>query len=665
MHMGNVMKNLLANIGLRTRITAALAVVSAGTACLILVGSIWIINGIVARADERELRSHYSALQSQLNQESQRAAAMSAVVADMPQVQQAMANNDRQTLMSFFGSGFANLKSHYGVEQFQFHTPPATSFLRVHQPKKFGDDLSSFRKTVVEANVRNSTIVGLEGGVAGLGIRGVVPISLSDKHLGTVEFGLSFGQSFFEQFKKSRGVDIAFHLADDKGGFALFGGTLKDKSYFAPSEYKLATDGGFLTREAHHGATPLALLLGPIEDFSGDPIGAVEIAMDNSDYVTMVKNGQYLALAMVGGALMIACLFGLFIARSISRPILKITDAMRLLSEGWHDIELTGQDGRSEVARMAQAVLVFKENSIKIAGMRSEQENAKREAEAEKRLMMTSLADRFEASVRSVAETVSSSAMDMKSTAQSMSDANAQAKLQTRAVAAASQETSASVQTVAAAAEELSSSIAEINRQVGNATEIMARATAEREQTASTVKGLADGAKRIGEVVMLIENIASQTNLLALNATIEAARAGEAGRGFAVVATEVKALASQTATATEEISSLISVIQNETEQAVGAIQGISKTIANVSDISASIASAISEQQAATGEIARSVQIAASGTNQVANDISDLDTSVAVTATSADYVLQSAEMVSKQSEVLLREVQQFLVSIRAA
>jgi methyl-accepting chemotaxis protein len=659
------MQNLLANIGLRMRITAALAAASAGTAGLVLAGALWIINGIVDRADERELRSHYQALQSQLVQESRRAAAMSAVVAAMPQVQEAMARDDRKLLLSFFGPGFASIQSNYGVEQFQFHTPPATSFLRVHQAEKFGDDLSSFRKTVVEANSNNSTIVGLEGGVAGLGIRGVVPVNLADRHVGTVEFGLSFGQPFFEQFKKAHGVDIAFHLAKKEGGFGTFGGTLGGTSYFSADEYRSAAGGSYLVHKSEQGTSPVASLLGPIVDFSGHPIGAVEIAMDNSDYVAMVRNGQRLAIATVGGALLIVCLFGLLIARGISRPILRITDAMRQLAEGRHDIQLVGQEGQSEVARMAQAVLVFKDNAIKVAGIRSEQERAKREAEEEKRSMMVRLADRFEASVRRVAETVSASAMDMKSTAQSMSEAAVRAKQQSNAVANASQGTSASVQTVAAAAEELSSSIAEINRQVENATQIMARATVERERTASTVEGLANGAQRIGEVVMLIESIASQTNLLALNATIEAARAGEAGRGFAVVATEVKALASQTAKATEEIRGLISVIQNETGQAVEAIQRISETIANISEISASIANAVSEQGTATQEIAQSVQVAASGTDQVAHDISDVTSSVAATGASADHVLRSADLAAKQSEVLLGEVQQFLVTIRAA
>ncbi len=143
------MSKLLARFGLRTRITAALALASAGTAILLLIGSLWVIHGIIDRADRRELRGHYDALQTVLQQEARQATAMSAVVATMPAVQQAMAKGDRAALMGFFGAGFAQLKSAFGVEQFQFHTAPATAFLRVHMPQKFGDDLSSFRKTVV------------------------------------------------------------------------------------------------------------------------------------------------------------------------------------------------------------------------------------------------------------------------------------------------------------------------------------------------------------------------------------------------------------------------------------------------------------------------------------------------------------------------------------
>ncbi|MBR0841157.1 methyl-accepting chemotaxis protein [Bradyrhizobium liaoningense] len=654
----------LGNFRLRTRVTAALALSATGAALFVLVGVLWVIHDIVDQADERELRSHYSALQSQLLQESHRAAAMSAVVAGIPQVTDALARGDREALKSLFVPGFAGLKGSYNVEQFQFHTPPATSFLRVHQPEKFGDDLSSFRKTVVEANNGKTTIVGLEGGVAGLGIRGVVPLGSGGRHLGSVEFGLSFGQQFFEQFKKSRGIDIAFHLAG-KDGFKTFGSTLGGKTFFDGADYRSASGGKYVIQKGDMAGVPVAALLGPITDFSGQSIGAVEIVMDNSGYAALIRRAQTLAIGTAIGATLIACIVGLLLARGISRPIQTITDAMRQLAEGRHDVEIPNRDRRDEVGDMAHAVEVFKSNAIRVAGLQAEQEQNKQQAELEKKRAMAEIADRFEASVQRVAAAVSSSATEMKSTAQSMSETTNRARHQSGAVATASEETSASVQTVAAAAEELSSSIAEITRQVNHSSAIIARAAEERERTRSTVEGLAVAAQRIGEVIELINGIASQTNLLALNATIEAARAGEAGRGFAVVASEVKALATQTAKATDEIGSQIAVIQKEAALAVDAIQSISQTISEVSGISASIGQAVMEQGTATKEIAHSVQVAASGTDQVTRDIAGVSLAVADAGASADHVLKSVDQVTQQSSILREEVHQFLVSIRAA
>jgi methyl-accepting chemotaxis protein len=642
----------------------ALALSATGTALLVLLGVLLVIHDIVDQADERELRSHYSALQSRLGQESHRAAAMSAVVASIPQVRDAMARGDRELLKSMFVTNFAELKGTYNVEQFQFHTPPATSFFRVHQPERFGDDLSSFRRTVVDSNARNATIVGLEGGVAGLGIRGVVPLNVADRHVGSVEFGLSFGQLFFEQFKKSRGVDVAFHLAD-KNSFATFGSTLGDKTFFNGAEYRDAADGKFVIQKGEMAGVPVAALLGPITDFSGRSIGAVEIVMDNSVYATLVTRAQTLAVATAVVATVVACIFGLLLARGISRPIATITEAMRQLADGRHDVDIPNRTRSDEVGEMAHAVEVFKSNAIRVAGLQAEQERAKQEAELEKKAAMAELANRFEVSVQRVAAVVTSSATEMKSTAQSMSETATRARHRSDAVAAASEETSESVQTVAAAAEELSSSIAEITRQVNHASAIITRAADERERTRATVEGLAVAAQRIGEVIELINGIASQTNLLALNATIEAARAGEAGRGFAVVASEVKALATQTAKATDEIGSQILVIQKETGLAVEAIQSISRTITEVSEISTSIGQAVLEQGTATTEIAQSVQVAASGADQVTRDIAGVSSAVAEAGTAAAHVLNSADQVAKQSTILREEVQKFLVSIRAA
>ena len=237
----------------------------------------------------------------------------------------------------------------------------------------------------------------------------------------------------------------------------------------------------------------------------------------------------------------------------------------------------------------------------------------------------------------------------MLANAETLATGAKQTSEQSVGASAASEEVSVNVQTVSAAAEELSKSIMEIGRQVTDSTKVAETAVHEAERTNTTVKGLVDAVNRIGEVISLINDIASQTNLLALNATIEAARAGEAGKGFSVVASEVKALANQTAKATEDITGQIGAIQAATNEAVTAIQTVGKTIGRINEFSSAIASAVEEQNAATSEIARNVQQAAAGTQEVSRNISSISTIVAQVTDGAGKARQSANEVGQVSE----------------
>ncbi len=274
------------------------------------------------------------------------------------------------------------------------------------------------------------------------------------------------------------------------------------------------------------------------------------------------------------------------------------------------------------------------------------------------------LADNFETNIKGIVESVSSSATEMQGSAQSLSSTAEETSRQSTAVAAASEEASTNVQTVASAAEELSKSVEEVGRQVGQSNKIAEGAVEEAQRTNEKFQGLAEAASKIGEVVNLINDIASQTNLLALNATIEAARAGEAGKGFAVVASEVKSLANQTAKATEEIAAQIGAIQAATTDAVSAIQGIGSTIGEISEIASAISGAVDQQSSATREIATNVQQAASGTQEVSQNISGVTQAASETGEAASQVLGAADELSKQSELLRDQVDSFLVEIRA-
>jgi methyl-accepting chemotaxis protein len=296
-----------------------------------------------------------------------------------------------------------------------------------------------------------------------------------------------------------------------------------------------------------------------------------------------------------------------------------VGNAMHEIAGGHLKTTVPCLDRTDEIGDMANHLDLFRAALIRERDS-ADHQKAEQTSKEKAAHSQTRLVEMFNTKLAQILGAIVSSANQLEGNAQTMSQVSERTGQQTSAVASASQQAAANVQTVATASEELVASSLEIAAQVGRASTIAQNAAAKAEATNQLVGGLADSATKIGEVISLINDIASQTNLLALNATIEAARAGEAGKGFAIVANEVKNLANQTARATGEIASQISTVQNQTAQAVDAIRSIALTIQEMDEASGAIAAAIDEQGAATQEITRNIQEAHTGTAEVARNI---------------------------------------------
>ena len=381
-----------------------------------------------------------------------------------------------------------------------------------------------------------------------------------------------------------------------------------------------------------------------------------------ADNDSMVDFIYMLIIASVIISLILGIIVSIMVGNTIANPIITMTSAMRNLADGNTSFEIPGIGRKDEVGKMADTILIFKENKITADRLAEEQKIEEKEKEKE-RLRLKELIAKFETTMAGVLDNLNSADQIMSKAAGDVKNTSESTKVESQTVASSAVQASSNVQTVATAAEELSASITEISRQVAQSNSVSNNAVSEANKTSEQIKVLEENVSQISAVVSLINDIAEQTNLLALNATIEAARAGDAGKGFAVVASEVKNLASQTAKATEEISTQIAEVQSSTDGAVGAINSISGIIGTINEVSASISAAVEEQGAATSEIARNVEEAARGTESVSSSIQDVLHAAEESSTAAQTITEASNGLSQQTSKLRNEVSVFLNEVQ--
>ncbi|MBK1695242.1 methyl-accepting chemotaxis protein [Chromatium weissei] len=568
-------------------------------------------------AERRHLDDLYFSLNNAITEQGERALALSAAVAQIPEVQQAFAEGNRARLAELTVPIFKHMRDEHGVRQFQFLTAPAISFLRVHMPEKFGDDLSTIRQTIVEANRTHQPVRGLENGVAGLGVRGVEPVNYQGRSIGVVEFGLSFDQTFFEQFKRNFNANVALQVID-KNGFKTFAGTIDNGSAFTAEQLQRGIAGEVLLRQFDYQGHAAVAYGRVINDFSGQPIGVLELLIDRSDAVTAYQ--QTLWYILGAGALLLLLGLGLawLIARTITTPIHLTVANLQAIAQG--DGDLTRRlnvDGRNELAELAQAFNSFIEK-IHVLVTQAAGAAAHMGAAAEELAVNSGETNRQIMQEQSEIDQVATAMNEMTATVEEVA----------RYTATAAQKAKNTAQS------------AESGDQIAQQTvAVIEKLAAEIEQAGTVITHLSGDSGEIGAVLDVIRAIAEQTNLLALNAAIEAARAGEQGRGFAVVAAEVRTLASRTQSSIADIQAKIERVQsgaagavatiarsqmqvkngvNQARQAGTAFKTISDSIIEINDLNAQIASAAEEQTAVAEEINRNIHVISGTVDQTTN-----------------------------------------------
>ena len=314
---------------------------------------------------DQQLKLQYDSVIATLDYEGRAGLAVSAVIATLPPVADAVAKGDREALEPLLKAPMEAIKAQ-GMPLISFHTPPATAFYRAHDPKHFGEDISARRNTVVESNKTGKPIVGVEAGRDSLSIFAMTPIMRDGKSVGVADIGVSFNKQFVDSVKQRFGVDLAVHRFDGKA-FANIGSSFAEKSLASEGELKSVFDGATLRRDATLNDHPVVLYLGQIKNYAGQPVAVLELVKDTSEYEAASANSQRTLIFGTIAILAAAALLAFLLGRGMSRPLAAITAVMNRLSSGDTDVTIPGGDRADELGTMAGAVDVFPPQHDRIA----------------------------------------------------------------------------------------------------------------------------------------------------------------------------------------------------------------------------------------------------------------------------------------------------------
>ncbi|WP_192964966.1 methyl-accepting chemotaxis protein [Phycobacter azelaicus] len=632
-------------MSLRMRIVVSLLVSSLVAIAIVTVPLFMGLGTVSDEGIKRELQQFEARVYSQIEGQQRLALTTAQTVASMPDVQRAVAEQDRETLDRLFAQNFKGLAAEAGIAQFQFHTPTAVSVFRVHKPEKFGDDLSGFRHSVVAANAEKAPVSGLERGRAGIGIRGISPIFFEGRHVGTVEIGLKFDSALIESLTEGSDSRIEVYLLPDSdiSSFSANGSEIQrlTGNYDGPSLINAETLASFVGGEvierenfeidnAAYAGRPFE-----IRDFSGNlvAVGNALVPLESVNAITNTIRTTGFGAALV--AMLLAGAMALVLGKWLCGLLNRISRRMISLSEGDLSIETSGLPTKGEIGDMVSSLGVFRDALMKQKELEEAQKaNAKHQAEVVASLgsNLSVLAggdltvriesafpedyEQLRSDFNKTVENLNATVAQVVDSAQSIRNGAAEISQSSDDLSHRTESQAATLEETAAALDELTASVKSAAEGARSVENIMEEAKQEAENSGVVVQSavsamteIEQSSTHIAQIISVIDDIAFQTNLLALNAGVEAARAGEAGRGFAVVASEVRALAQRSSDAAMEIKTLISDSSRQVERGVDlvgkagdALTNIVERVNHISKLVTDIAEGAVEQSTGLGEI---------------------------------------------------------------
>jgi PAS domain S-box-containing protein len=311
---------------------------------------------LISLNEDRRLRNLYQAFLNDINMKKEMAMSLAFLTARNPQVAAALAFRDRNRLISLLSPAFKTLERDFGVQQFHFHLPPATSFLRLHAPGQHGEKMETYRPTINQARKTGLGVGGIERGTLGLSIRSVVPVFHQGRQAGTVEFGLSLGKPLLEEFKKKYAAEVGLYLpGDTPQAPQVFDATL-DQPPPPPKQFRaLFLSGEMLIQQEIEGPRKVTTIIGPLRDFSGKIIGLVKISVDRSPALALLHRYTLVAAAIGLGGLIVSIAFVWFISFIFTRRIDEVIKGADEIASGRRDTRLPVKSG-DELDVMSRAI---------------------------------------------------------------------------------------------------------------------------------------------------------------------------------------------------------------------------------------------------------------------------------------------------------------------